>query len=209
MTNLTANITIGLNDKASGPARKISQSLKKIGLSTGYLKDVGKSVGNVTKNLKNTTREAGILAGKLAVLGGAGLWFVKSQLVDTAAEFEKFKTVLETLEGSSAKAKISMDWVSDFAAKTPFELDQVMDSFVKLKSYGLDPTKGLLESLGDTASAMGKPIIQAVEAIADAITGENERLKEFGITSETRGNQTRYSYTDKSGAQRYKIVGQK
>ena len=28
---------------------------------------------------------------------------------------------------------------------------------------------------------MGKPVLQAVEAISDAITGENERLKEFGI----------------------------
>ena len=29
---------------------------------------------------------------------------------------------------------------------------------------------------------MGKPLMQAVEAIGDAKTGELERLKEFGIT---------------------------
>jgi hypothetical protein len=35
---------------------------------------------------------------------------------------------------------------------------------------------------GDMASVMGKDLMQAVEAVADAQTGELERLKEFGIT---------------------------
>lgn len=114
--------------------------------------------------------------------------------VDTASTFEGFRATLETIEGSSEKASKSLDWVSQFAAKTPYELDNVMESFVKLKSYGLDPTNGLLKTLGDTASAMGKGLDQAVEAMADAVNGENERLKEFGITSETKGNKITYSY---------------
>lgn len=206
MGNLSASISVGLIDRVSKPAQKISKSLKRIGVSEKQLKKVSKAANNFGKSLGNTTNEAKRLTGKLALLGGAGLWFVKSQLVDTAAQFEKFKTVLETVEGSSDKAKTSMDWVSSFATKTPYELDQVMESFVRLRTYGLDPTNGLLKTLGDTASAMGKPIMQAVEAIADAVTGENERLKEFGITSETRGDKTRYSYTDKAGKQQYKIV---
>ena len=36
--------------------------------------------------------------------------------------------------------------------------------------------------IGDMASGMGKSFDQAIEAIADARTGELERLKEFGIT---------------------------
>jgi hypothetical protein len=36
--------------------------------------------------------------------------------------------------------------------------------------------------IGDMAAIMGKPLSQAVEAVADAQTGELERLKEFGIT---------------------------
>lgn len=87
-----------------------------------------------------------------AIAGGIG-WAFKSQFVDTASQFEKFSAILETVEGSSKKAKGSMGWVSDFAAKTPYELDQVMDAYVKLKSYGMDPMNGLLKSLGDTSSA--------------------------------------------------------
>ena len=133
---------------------------------------------------------------------GIGLLGVATELfrrtfVTTASDFERYQTILETVEGSSIKAKRSMDWISRFAVKTPFELDQVTDAFVKLRAYGLDPTDGLLRSLGDTASAMGKPIMQAVEAIADAVTGENERLKEFGVKARTKGDTITYEYTVK------------
>ena len=132
----------------------------------------------------------------LGVLGVAGELFRRT-FVDTAAKFERFQTILETTEGSAAKARASMSWISRFAVKTPFELDQVTDSFVKLRAYGLDPTQGLLRTLGDTSSAMGKDLMQAVEAIADAVTGENERLKEFGVKARTKGDTITYEYTVK------------
>ncbi|QGA56489.1 tape measure protein [Brucella sp. 2280] len=122
-----------------------------------------------------------------------------NQLVDTAAQFEKFQTILETTEGSSAKAKAAMAWVTDFAAKTPYELDQVMQSFVALRSMGLDPTKGLMRDLGDASAAMGVPMLQAVEAMKDAVTGENERLKELGIISSKSGDVIEYSYVTLDG----------
>jgi phage tail tape-measure protein len=117
------------------------------------------------------------------------------QFVDTAAEFERFRTILTTLEGSSAKADKSMAWISDFAAKTPFAMKEVTDNFVKLRAYGLEPMDGTLRTLGDTAAAMGKPLESAVEAIADAVTGENERLKEFGIKAKAIGDKFVYEYT--------------
>jgi hypothetical protein len=99
-----------------------------------------------------------------------------------------------------------MGWISDFAAKTPFDLASVTEAFVQMRSYGLDPTNGLLATLGDTASAMNKPVMQAVEAIADAVMGENERLKELGITAAVEGSQIIYSYTDRFGQQMTQTV---
>src|SRR5690606_25347562 len=43
--------------------------------------------------------------------------------------------------------------------------------------------------------AMGKPLMQAVEAVAGAITGENERLKEFGIRASKVGSKIVYEYS--------------
>lgn len=139
----------------------------------------------------------GLIAGGLAMLG--------KSFLDTAAQFEKFETVLGVIEGSEEKGKAALSWVSDFAAKTPYELTEVTEAFVKLRSYGLEPTNGLLKTLGDTSAAMGKPLMQAVEAIADAITGENERLKEFGITAKVTGEKITYAYI-KNGEEIKKTV---
>ncbi|MGX3020921.1 tape measure protein [Ursidibacter sp. B-7004-1] len=127
-----------------------------------------------------------------------------ASMAQTAGKFEQFKMILETVEGSSEKANKSFEWVKQFAVDTPANLDDAMEAFVRLKAYGLDPTNGLMHTLSDTSAAMGKPVMQVVEAIADAVTGENERLKEFGIKgSAVKGtNFIEYSYTDKDGKQR-------
>lgn len=169
------------------------------------LKDIQRSIAGVSKSLASIKQALGnvsVATLPLLAVGGAATMLGKSML-DTTAEFEKYSLVLETLEGSQQKAKASMGWISDFAAKTPYELSQVTDAFVKLKSYGIDPVQGqTLRVLGDTAAAMGKDLNGAVEALADAVTGENERLKEFGITAKKSGNAILYSFTDKQGKQR-------
>ena len=82
-----------------------------------------------------------------------------------------------------------------FAVKTPFELEQVTGAFVKLRSDGMDPTRGLLSTLGDAAAATGKPLTQAVEAMAGAVSGDNEGLEEFGIEARSiEGGKIRYEY---------------
>lgn len=157
--------------------------------------NIGKQFGQITQATSAFAVKAGVAAGV------AGLGF-KTQFLDVAAQFEKFESILTTLNrGDKGKAKEQMGWISDFAAKTPYELAEVTDAFVKLRSYGLDPTKGLLQVLGDTASSMGKPLEMAVEAIADAVTGENERLKEFGIVAKKTGEKIVYEYTNAAGKQ--------
>jgi len=152
-------------------------------------------VGNALGDLAARAAKVGAMIGG-AVAAAAGLaGLAMRSLIGTAAQFERYETILGTIEGSQEGARKAMDWVSDFAAKTPYELDEVMEAFVKLKAYGIDPTNGTLTVLGDTAAAMGKPVMQAVEAIADALTGENERLKEFGIRARKDGDKIVYEYT--------------
>lgn len=175
-------------DRVSAPLKKLERQLRPF-------KRAFKDIGDASAGLQSSLRG---IAGPLAIVfGAAGLGSIGAigtKIVGTSAQFEKFQTVLETIEGSSEKAKASMDWVADFAAKTPYELNGVTDAFVKLKAYGIDPQTGALRSAGDAAAAMGKPLEQAVEALADAMTGENERLKEFGITTEKAGDDIVYRW---------------
>ena len=148
----------------------------------------------------------GWLGGKalgLAKWGAAGVGALASfsifDLFKTAGEFEQFQIVLEGTEGSAAKAKKAMAWVRKFAKDTPYELDQVTDAFVRARGLGIDPFTGAMRIMGDAAAGNRKSIMDAVEAIGDAQTGEFERLKEFQITSSSKGQEVTFSYTDKGG----------
>jgi len=118
--------------------------------------------------------------------------------ISTAAKMEQFSTALISIEGSSKKAQQSIQWIQEFAKKTPYTLDEVTEAFIKLRAYGLNAIKDL-KWLGDTASAMGKPLDQAVEAIADAVNGEFERLKEFGIKAYQQGDKVALQWTTRRG----------
>ncbi|WP_298173946.1 tape measure protein [Novosphingobium sp.] len=129
--------------------------------------------------------------------GAAGIGAVTFSLYDlfrTAGEFEAFQSQLNREFGSIAKGKAAMDWINKFAFDTPYELDQVTESFLRLRSYGIDAMDGSLRSAGDAASGMNTDLMSGVEALADAMTGEYERLKGFGITASQQGKKVRLSW---------------
>lgn len=135
---------------------------------------------------------AGAALGVTAAIGG--LVAVGAAAVNASAKFEAYRASLTTVLGSSDKAGQAFDRLVQFAAQTPFSLDQSVEGFIKLKALGLQPSERAMISYGNTASAMGKDLNQMVEAVADAATGENERLKEFGITARKSANETAYTF---------------
>lgn len=119
---------------------------------------------------------------------------VLGKLVSVQREFNVLNSSLVTVTGSAAAAAKEMAWLKEFAKETPFGLEQVVGGFVRMKSLGLDPTSEALTSFGNTASAMGKSLNQMIEAVADASTGEFERLKEFGIKARKEKDQVSLTF---------------
>ncbi|EQA10917.1 tape measure protein [Glaesserella parasuis] len=192
-------------NKANQAIDKQRQALERLNKvkqrNENYRQNVDK-LRNTSESLQNLGQRS-MVSGATLLAPVVGMGKGVASMAQTAGKFEQFNTILEVTEGNAEKAKQSFDWVKKFAVDTPSNLDEAMEAFVKLRAYGLDPTNGLLKTLGDTGAAMGKPVMQAVEAIADAVTGENERLKEFGIKgSVVKGtNIIEYAYTDKLGKQ--------
>lgn len=123
-----------------------------------------------------------------AAFSGAALTSFIGKVVSVQREFDVLNSSLKTVTGSGAAAERELEWLKDFAKTTPFGLAQATQGFVKMKALGLDPTRAALTSFGNTASAMGKDLNQMIEAVADASTGEFERLKEFGIKAKKEGD---------------------
>ncbi|MHB1179058.1 MAG: hypothetical protein ACYCZO_12100, partial [Daejeonella sp.] len=116
------------------------------------------------------------------------------QVLNITAEFQKMNAVLGNTFGSKGLANLAMKTIVDFASKTPFSVNELTASFVKLANQGFIPTGAEMRKLGDLASSTGKGFDQLSEAILDAMSGENERLKEFGIKAKVSGDQVTYTF---------------
>lgn len=131
------------------------------------------------------------LAGAFAV--GSMVAFGKS-VIETTAKFQKMEAVLTNTLGSNSAAQSAMEMITEFAAKTPFQVDGLTGAFVKLANQGFVPTSNEMRKLGDLAASTGKDFDQLAEAIIDAQVGEFERLKEFGIRSKKEGDQVKFTF---------------
>ena len=134
---------------------------------------------------------ATVLAPLLAIIGPL-LAFKK--VLGSTVEIQDFRAQLKTATGSMENAAIAFEAVEDFASRTPYALEQSLQGFIKLTNLGLTPSERALESYGNTASAMGKDLTQLIEAVADATTGEFERLKEFGIKASSEGDRVKFTF---------------
>lgn len=136
-------------------------------------------MAQATRNASGFTSAIGAAAVALGGMAAAKKGF--SWLVGANADMEQYQNTLTVVMKSQEEAAKTLTWANKFAAQTPFEIPQIVEATTRMSAYGIE-TQKTLGIVGDMASVMGKDLMQAVEAVADAQTGELERLKEFGIT---------------------------
>lgn len=166
------------------------------------------NTANFRRNMRRASEDArsamGDMQKKAAVVakGATAAFAVTSVAVGSLAaaivpvqrKFDQMQGQLVTATGSYENAAHAMAALNQFAAQTPYDLEQSVIGFTKLVNLGLTPSERALTSYGNTASAMGKSMEQMIEAVADAATGEFERLKEFGIKSSKEGDRVTFTF---------------
>jgi hypothetical protein len=161
---------------------RLQQDMKKV-QST-----VEDSMGSVEKSIKAASNTL------TAFVAGFSIQQFVGKVIEVQREFDVLNSSLITVTGSARAAEMNFAWIKTFAANTPYSLSEVTGAFTKLKAMGLDPSEEALRSYGNTASAMGKSLNQMIEAVADAATGEFERLKEFGIKASSEGDRVTLTF---------------
>jgi len=181
-----ANKTIENSGKGAATAQdQLNTEVKE---TSKNLDNVGKSAektGSAFSQLKNMIGFAAIAAGAKALV---------SNIIEVRSEFEKYSAVLKNTLGSEVLARQSMNDLTEFAKKTPFALSELTESYVRLTNYGLQPSMEEMKAYGDLASSVGKDINMFSEAVADAVTGEFERLKEFGVKASKEGDKVTFTF---------------
>ena len=147
--------------------KKATQGLEKFSEKS---KVVGKKMTSIGKKMS-----IGFTA-PLAILGGTAL--------KAAADLETLETSLSVMTGSAENGKKLLKELTDFAAKTPFQLEGIGNTAKALLAFGFstEEVKNNLKFLGDVAAGSGNRLgevgrIFGQVAAAGKLTGE--RLLQF------------------------------
>ncbi|MBW5445870.1 hypothetical protein GE107_07325 [Cohnella sp. CFH 77786] len=170
------SVIMNMVDKVTPEAMKAGRSIDNLRGDMGELERASKSFERTGSSLRSTLSGLAVALGGFAAVKKGFSW-----LVGANADMEQYKNTLSVVLKSEEEAVKTLEWAQQFAAKTPFEIPQIVEATTRMSAYGINAQK-TLGIVGDMASVMGKDLMQAVEAVADAQTGELERLKEFGIT---------------------------
>ncbi len=199
LKKVAKELTATLDDmsEAADPEEyaKLSRKLGDVRKRMTELKNSGKNVKqefDLTKTAVSKLKAA-VAAFILVKLGGY-LKDVASKVYSTRKEFAKYEAVLRNTLQSQEKAAAAMKMLQQLAADTPGSLQEWTEAYIKLVNRGIKPTTAELTNIGDLAASQGKSVDQLIEAILDAMTGENERLKEFGIKASKNGNTVKYTF---------------
>lgn len=165
--------------------RQITQVITPANDNLRALSDTAKTFNGILK------QTAGLVG---AYLGASGLMRTFKGIVSINKEFESLSGSLKTVTGSAEKARAAFTLIEDFATSTPYQLEEIVDSFIRLKAMGLEPSMEALTSYGNTASAFGKNILEFVSAVTSATVGEFERLKTFGIKAKVEGERVKFIF---------------
>lgn len=156
------------------------------------LNNLSRSARKTEKATAGMTKSFVLLAAKLAIVT-AGIASI-TKLISVTREFDVLNTQLVTATGSAENAKIAFAAIQDFAAETPYDLQQVTAAFISLVNRGFTPSIEAMTAYGDMASATGFELSQMILAIGGAVTGEYEALKKFGVTTKKQGDQVTFTF---------------
>lgn len=172
---------------------KEMESLKAEAKGLGVnLEEAGKKGEKSLSGLASFAKKVGLAL--TAAFSITAILSIGKNVLDVTSSFQKFEAVLTNTLGSKSAAKKALNDITDFAAKTPFGVEELTGSFVKLANQGFRPTIDQLRQLGDLAASQGKSFDQLTEGMLDAQTGEFERLKEFGIIASKQGDKVTFSF---------------
>jgi tape measure domain-containing protein len=132
--------------------RKLTREYKEFAQGGSNADEVVKSL---TDSLKRTAAEIG------------GLVAIKkfgSDVIDATGKMQQLDVALSTILQSKSKADALLAEISEFAKKTPFNLDEVANGAKQLLAYGssADNVVDELSMLGDVASGLQIPLGQLI-----------------------------------------------
>ena len=133
---------------------RINSQLGRPGGSTGLLGSLG--------GVARAASAAGI------ALGGIAAGTVITQATQATAAYEDMRDTLTVVTGGIDEADAAYERLVQFAQRTPFDMTDLTQGFIRLANAGIEPTNELLTTLGNAAS-VAEDSSEAFEALTQVI----------------------------------------
>jgi hypothetical protein len=127
---------------------------------------LGKVNSQLSQLQASSVKLSTLLKGAAGALAAIGATKLIGSIVSTTARFEDLGDALTSVTGSAQAGAQAFDFVSQFATKTQFGVEDLTQTFIKLKASGIEPTEDLLTLFTDTA-AITTDQIGSLQAITD------------------------------------------
>ena len=173
------------NNAKTAPTPTPKNPVSQPSVEVGGLKGVFNEMKDVEGQLSSVVSGAVLIGFTKGIANG---------IAETGMQFENLKTTLSNALGGAAEGAAAMQIIRETANEVKLSIDEVGNGFNKLINRGLKPTKEEFIQLTDVAKSQGKEVDQYVEAVLDAMTGENERLKEFGVKAKDAGDKVIFTF---------------
>lgn len=150
--------------------------------------DFGQGSEKALIKLKNTisvVNATGIvfLTKEIMNLARASTEFGKS-IIDTASNMEQYAIQLQAISKSESEARGTFLALREFARTSPLETEDVVQSYVRLRAVGIDPTLKQFKTIGSVALIFN----QEMRDVLDGFVGMNKRtLRSLGIDIDRTG----------------------
>lgn len=157
------------------------------------------ALGTMRDNISRTTHS--IFNLRNAIIGTGLVYAIDrlgGSLLNSSAQFEGFKTQLETITGSAVRAQKMFQETVDFAARTPFEVAELVEVRALLESVGVVGLDALT-SVGNAAASMNRSIIDTGAAL---VSMEKEVLQRYGIMLKREADSATFTWRAADGARR-------
>lgn len=146
------------------------------------LKAAEDQIEQMTGKITRLASQASITFGVIS----AGASLMISKWLEAANAMQVYQAKLTTVLKSSEEATATMQRAIAFAAKTPFDVQGIVNATTQIEIYGQKSEKWL-PLVGDLAAGMGKRLDDTSLVIGKALSGSLEGFEslrnEFGITN--------------------------
>ncbi|WP_082044037.1 tape measure protein [Aeromonas sp. L_1B5_3] len=146
---LVTDIVINLAGNMAVKARQYGQSMSQFAAQSKN------ALAMMNSTMAATSQGIDTFGNRLVLAGAASAIAFERTFIKTAAEFERYQIMLNKLQGGPEGGAKAMSWVKQFAQDTPYAVNEVTQSFVRLKAFGLDPMDGTMQAIADQAAMMG------------------------------------------------------